>query len=402
MMDRVSDRRMAVETSNERTSRRRILRVLGVSAVVCLALLFVAPALILRFAARPPGGAVPGGTIHRLAWDQIVGVGEPLDRIPEHLELPAPLGIHILPEVLSVQDAVEWENGWILLDARLGKLHFLHPSEGLTESWGGRGEGPGELLSPVAIELQDTILWVLNRSGLALDRFSIHSGYRARKRIQGGGCMVGLARSLFSLGDGALAFLRTCPPLIPGPGSAFVEVLDTTGWASSLLELPLGNPGSRRIHPFRTPVVASWQGGLLLGTGDAPCIRELRSNGVPEDLRCLPRYDRPEVPEHEREAFESRFGGISKLGFQPIEVPDVLPWYDQLFSTGRGLLVRRIAGNEEGELVLLPREGSPVILGSVFSGPVWVGERTMILARDLMQGTEIQVVALPWAEHPMH
>jgi hypothetical protein len=315
---------------------------------------------------------------------------------PTPLELAPLMAVHILPEVLSVQDAVEGEIGWVILDRRLGKVHVLDPVEGLVRSWGRLGDGPGELRRPVALALQDTILWILNQGGISLERFSTRSGHLARRRIRGGGCTVGLAKQLIPLPEGILALLRTCPPLVPGPGTAYVERVDTTGWVTSVAKLPLGQPGSRRIHPLREALSSAWEGGLLLGTGDAPCLAKLTIEGVLAGHLCLPAYDPVPIPDEGRDDLRGRTGALIRLGFLPVDLPEAMPWFDRLFRVPQGIVVRRIRGLEARDLLFLSTEGTIFRVDALVGSDTFVGSRTLIRVRDLMQGTEIRVYPAPW------
>jgi hypothetical protein len=79
-----------------------------------------------------------------------------------------------------------------------------------------------------------------------------------------------------------------------------------------------------------------------------------------------------------------------------MDVPDRYPWFDRIFSTTRGLVVRRILGEEERDLVLLRPTGEPLVSGRVFPANTFVGEETVLAARDLLQGTEISIFPNPW------
>jgi hypothetical protein len=378
----------------EKTILKRLLVAVGAVLVLLMAL----PPVVLRLLAPTGRAQVSHPDTPPLDWEADFGSGQPWAGTPERVELPPVQNVHILPEVLSVRDAVEWKDGWILLDRRSGKIHFLDPGRGVVNSWGRRGEGPGELERPVALELQDSLLWVLNQSGFSLDRFSVHSGFRARRRIRGGGCAVGLAKGLAAGPHGMLLLLKVCPALTPGPGTALVERVDTTGWTTPLLELPLGRPGSRRIDPFRSPLFASWPGGFVLGTGDAPCLKSFTSDGTASGKVCLPDYPRVRVPEDPRGRLETRLRGIVRFGLLPVRIPDHMPWFDHLFRVHRGLVVRRIRGERERDLILLTEGGRVFRMDTSLDEGTFVGDRSLIQVRDLMEGTEIRIFPTPWAD----
>jgi hypothetical protein len=306
------------------------------------------------------------------------------------------LGSFDLPEVLSVEDAVEWQGKWILLDRRMGKVHFVEPSAGLLNSWGRKGPGPGELQDPTALAVQDSTLWVLNQRGFVLDRFSLSDGFEERHGLSGGGCAFGLSKGLASSPTGGLLSLRICPAKLPGPGTAWVEELSSDGTLRPLVSLPLGDPGSRRLHFLREPALAAGPHTLFLGTWDAPCIGQLDYRGSFLGSACLPEFRRPLTPTADRTRLENRFRQLDRLGLLPIEVPEHLPWYDRLFATARGLVVRRIRGEEERDLLLLLEGEESSVTDLLFPESTFVGEETILTARDLLQGTRIQVFPNPW------
>ena len=102
------------------------------------------------------------------------------------------------------------------------------------------------------------------------------------------------------------------------------------------------------------------------------------------------------TPKKERSDLERRFGRVMELGFLPVEVPDHLPWYDRIFVTSQGLVVRRIRGLEDRDLVLLRPDGKSLVTESLFPEITFVGERSILTVQDLLQGTRVQIFRNPW------
>ncbi len=334
----------------------------------------------------------------RLSWAQDLASHAAPPADPREVTISPMTASFVLPEVLSVEDATEWGDGWILLDRISGQIHFLHPDSGITKTLGGEGEGPGELQNPVALAVMDSTLWVVNQRGLALDRFHVGRGFGARLRIRGGGCQAGLTKDLSVLPGGEMFVLRVCPSPLVGPGTAFWERVPPDGVLEPHLVLPLGTPGSRKLHILRQPAVAARGNRTFLGTWDTPCLAELRPDGSVAGHRCLPEYDRPHTEEEDRVSLSDRFRTITRLGFLPVEIPEHLPWYDRVFATSRGPVVRRVRGEEERDLVLLPQDGRGTATRRRFPENTYVGERTILAVRDLVVGTQIQVYPNPWQE----
>ena len=332
----------------------------------------------------------------RVSWEGDLEAYGPAQETPTLSPVPPALRILTLPGVLSVEDAVEWEGGWVLLDRRSGMAHLLDTASGSIRTMGGIGPGPGELQDPVALARADSLLWILNQRGLVLDRFSLESGFQQRRGLGGGGCLAGLAKGLVALPRDDLLLLRVCPSTLPGPGTAWIESIGHEGVLSPVLSLPLGRPGSRRLHFLRQPTMAAGFGSLYLGTWDLPCIGEFDREGAVRGHRCLPDYPRPMTPKDEQSDLERRFRRITELGLLPIEVPDRLPWFDRFFATSRGLVVRRIRGMESRDLVLLPPEGGSFVTDTQFPEDTFVGEETILTVEDLLQGTRVRIFRNPW------
>jgi hypothetical protein len=337
----------------------------------------------------------------RLSWKKDLGDHPASRDEPEMVSVPPVRGSFISSDILSVEDAVQWGDVWIVLDRRSGMIHFLNSDSGVVRSLGREGPGPGEFLDPVAITLEDSVLWVLNRRGLELDRYLLGdrtttARFHSRQKLKGGGCLAGLAKAVQDLPGHGPAVLRVCPATLPGPGTAWVEAVGQDGNLSPLLSLPLGTPGSRRLILLRQPVLAADSENVFLGTWDAPCAAVLGRTGTIQGHRCLPAYDRPPTPKEKREGLERRLRWISDLGLLPMEVPSHLPWYDRAFATSHGLVFRRIRTEEERDLVLIPPDGSPIVTGQWFPESTFVGDAGILAAQDLPQGTAIKVYPSPW------
>ena len=129
-----------------------------------LAALFCLLSLSCTDAARSGDSFIEG--VRSLAWEKDFGSGKPAGGPPTPLPGVDPSWVHQLPEVLSVEDALEWKGQWILLERRLGRIHILHKEQGLLSTMGRRGLGPGEPGLP-----------------LVLSRIRVH-GLRAEKILQ--------------------------------------------------------------------------------------------------------------------------------------------------------------------------------------------------------------------------
>jgi hypothetical protein len=389
------------EKGKERKARfwRRPRSCLGLLGILVV-LYGVATAILVRRADRAFRGPEPGSVETAFSWERELGSHGPRPASDPSVPVPPgePLGDWVLPQVLSVEDASESREGWVILDRRFGKLHLLDPRRGLVKSMGREGKGPGELFAPRALAVHDTLIWLVTRNGMMLDRFSLDGGFQGRMRLGAGVCPVGLVKDLVALESGRLVLLRFCPSVTPGPGTLWLEDLHPSGRVTPLLSLALSEPDDRRLHPFRMPVLARRGEDVVLGTFDAPCLLFIRPDdpGAPPRRSCLPDYRRPAVPTADRESLGRKFEHITRLGFDALRVPEKLPWLDGVFGIGRGVVARRMQGTERRDLVLLPSEGEARVYDLPVTERTFVGEETILVANDRLQGTEIRIYTNPW------
>jgi hypothetical protein len=336
-----------------------------------------------------------------LSWGQDLGEISPATGEAEAVSVPPSPRRFVSAEILSVEDAVQWGDEWIVLDRRLGRIHFIDPGSERVSSLSREGPGPGELQDPVSLAVEDSALWVLNRRGLQLDRHSLGEGpsdvhFLSRRTLSGGGCLAGLTKALEILPGFGLAVLRICPGALSGPGTAWIESVGEDGKLTPVLSLPLGTPGSRRLHLLRQPVLTATADHFFMGTWDAPCVAVFDGLGALSEHRCLPEYDRPPTPAEERSGLERRLGWVSDLGFLPMEIPSHLPWYDRVFATSRGLVFRRVRAESARDLVLVGPDGQMASTNRWFPENTFVGEREILVAEDLPEGTSLTFFPNPW------
>lgn len=391
MTERPREDRMS--RNHPRMSRKKLLLLLLLGSVLLLVTGSAGLTWLTLRVHRPPR---PPDSGKEISWQTRLGSHRASDQLATRVTMPPAIATYVFREVLSVEDAVEWDEGWVLLDSRGGQLHLLRFGTGRLESLGREGEGPGELKDPVALALQDSLLWVLNERGFSLDLFHLPSRFVERTRLEGGGCFAGLAKGLVALGSGRLYLLRICPAVLPGPGTAWVEAINADGTLLPLVSMTLGEAGSRRLHLGRQPIATGVGGTLFLGTGDAPCLQEIEEDGTLREVRCLPEYNRPATPPEEVTGLEARLKGISRLGLLPIHVPEFLPWYDRAFTTSQGPVLRRLQGPTDRDLVLLGSDGRDWVAVKTLPALTFVGEETVLAATELLQGTRIQIYPNPW------
>lgn len=382
----------AAGNPNRRGGGGRFIVMVPAGCLTALLLAFLLSWISLRFLPKADTTSVS----RNLSWEADLAAHGPASSEVDSISTAGLVGVFTAPGVLSVEDAVEGDGEWVLLDRRQGKLHFLDTESGRVRSVGREGQGPGELRDPVALAMSDSHLWVLNQRGMMLDRFSREGDFQARSRIQGGACLVGLAQDLLASPGDSLLLLRVCPPSLPGPGSAWIEAVSHEGELTPRVSLALGRFGSRRLTLFRTPAMAAGSRGWFLGSWDAPCVAELSLSTGGARRRCLPAFPRAQTPPSGQEKLRRRFSRLPDLGLLPVEVPDLLPWFDRLFVIPQGLVIRRIRGEDLRDLVLLDSLGAASVLDRLLPENTFMGDHTVLATRDMLEGTQIQIFRNPW------
>jgi hypothetical protein len=146
--------------------------------------------------------------------------------------------------------------------------------------------------------------------------------------------------------------------------------------------------------------MAAGNGRIFIGTWDAPCIGDYSIRGEASAEWCLPDFKRASPSPGEKGKLESRFRRLTALGLLPIQIPDLLPWYDRIFFAQGGLVVRRIRGEEERDLVFLKKGAPPVVTEAGLPRRTFAGRETVLTAEDLLQGARIRIFPSPWHRRP--
>ncbi len=296
-------------------------------------------------------------------------------------------------DLLSVTDAVPAGEGWVLLDGRSASWLLIDGSGMRVVSGGGRGRGPGELDSPAAIALLGDTLVVVERTLGTLERYRLDGTVVDRVRLPTEGCEVGFVRRAV-VARGFLHLLRECLGGAGGGSRLRVERWEPEGRRTALLhERPWRDPSAGT--PFRPgrPVLAGEGDRLLFGDAQDGCLRSLPP-AVQEEV-CHP--DPPEAPltRREQEALE-RARRVASLSGLRLEAPPHRVPFDEVFLLPGGRTVFRTVLEEDARRLDLLEPGGRSVTWPIEAG-LWtrVGPRSILLAREGADGTEIRLLPLP-------
>lgn len=306
----------------------------------------------------------------------------------------------LLPDVHAVSDAVETEDGWILLDARNERLHALDRSGAPRWSAGGEGRGPGELFRPTAITVVDSTVVVADARGSSLDRFDLDGAFVGRTQLRVTDCQGNLVRGIGPWRHGAVILLRLCLEPSTGQMQARADRVGPDGASTTLAAVPLKNLRQPGDDLFAEGVLAAREPRVYLGTTTSRCVRIVRigpgnreAMTDPPDSLCLPDAPPVPVPEAERRRAEealSRRPLARVLGLRP---PEDLPPFDRIFPSDSGLVFRTLTSIVGRALVRLEPGGGSGRLPVPASEHTFVGSRSILVSWQEMAGTALRIVS---------
>jgi hypothetical protein len=148
------------------------------------------------------------------------------------------------------------------------------------------------------------------------------------------------------------------------------------------------------FRPERYPVLAAHGDRLYLGIAPERCLDALDPGGEALERSCHPEDDPPALPDSLKDAFRALDDRIRAVG-GTLAVPERYPPFDRLHLVGGRLAFRAVLDDDLRALdvvedggrlrrVLLPR-----------GVRVFTGGRSLLLARELLEGTAFAVAPLP-------
>jgi hypothetical protein len=304
----------------------------------------------------------------------------------EVTEAPRAEAWRIHASVLSAREGAPLGTGWVVLDDRSSRLHFLDDTLGLVRSVGGRGDGPGELRRPVHLAvLGDTLVGVLDGPGRRIDLFSPEGTFVTRIATRVPGCPMGLSRDLVADPSGAFVLQGICGFFEPRWLATRVGL---DGSSSRIASASLRAPGG--LAPPIGRAVVAWRAGLWFAGPDG-CLRILGgapAGGVPAAVACLPEAPPVEVPDSLRDALRSGRSG------RALVLPRTWPPIVSAAWSAEGPLLTLADTVQGGSRALLRRDGTLLVL----RGPhiVTPGPGGLLLARDFLEGTGLR--SIPWSD----
>jgi len=300
--------------------------------------------------------------------------------------------------VLSVNDAIELDRGWIILDIRAHRIHLLNHDGEVVRSIGREGEGPGELDLPRALVVDPQGFGVVDVRGSRLDRFSADGDYLETRLLSSDGCLQGgtLVAASGSPDDDAPLFLAfRCASGVTGVVSMTVERITPDGTTTQvggrrLFDLASGDGGV-----LSAPLFSERNGTVAFGSSTDPCLTLIDATGD-ESTVCHPHPEPVPLPIAERLKFDSLATALeARLPGSRLPTPEVLPFIEAVFLSPSGLFVRRVLGTHARLLERIgPGMDQAVRLMIPPHDASWVGNNSVLAIWETETGTAIGIFPL--------
>ncbi|MCY4573780.1 MAG: hypothetical protein OXF01_13370 [Gemmatimonadetes bacterium] len=306
----------------------------------------------------------------------------------------APPAARLYPEVLSVGSAVLHQGVWFALDHRDARIHRIGSDGTHLGSFGGRGEGPGELrrnIGPIAMH-GDSIA-VLDRWGVHLYQFD--GTPVADWRVEDDHCFAPAIVDMASSPSGLL-FVARCSESAGTEPRPRVVLAEGRGPARTLVTDTADVTEVRWDRGF--PRMAAHPRGFVFGyTGDE-CLGLFDLEGAPLERICHDWMDRVPFPEDEADAYMNDVGARARSQGLRVHRPESYPPFIEFSVAGGERLVYLASISQESSrgVRLLTRGpgGRQVVLPIPEGANLGVSGGSVLAAWNDLEGIRIQFYSL--------
>ena len=296
----------------------------------------------------------------------------------------------LVPEVLSVTDAVARDSIWLVLDALGHQVHRISPKKGLLGSFGREGSGPGEFGHTVAIVAHgDSVVVVGNEILHLFTPTGEHITDRHVRVSSDLDCLGGRTADAVSLRIGLILLVHCYKRDGSLAQHAVIETAD--GFLRSLARYE-SRPGVIDWSSIST-VLESHERGFLFGSPYDNCLRVISPSGQRLDEVCHEWLRRAPVPDR----FERRMNELKKRAAQiglRVQVPDLSPPFVGVSVTDVDQIVYHVVLSKEVELgtlglVTLGAAREVVSLRVPQAQVLFLHDSLLLVARHELEGVRI-------------
>jgi len=287
-----------------------------------------------------------------------------------------------------VRDVAAGNGVWYVLDEAAPTVHMLDAGGAWLGNFGRAGEGPGELLRPMAIAVGRGAVAVADAGRGRMHLYGPDGRYRDYRRIAAPGCQA--ARPVdVAAGETTFLLLVEC---VSGRSVEHHVVAVGDGPSRLVVRRSL-DAGTRPILDFgATYVLSEHPRGFVFGDAQDDCLGIYALDGAQLDRAChewLARTRLPAGKKRELEAALERRG--SSVTFR---MPDSFSPFDRVFWDD-ARLVYRVLEEEASRLAARGGEGGAEAFGGVPAAPwLFVADGTALAAWDDVGGARIALYPL--------
>lgn len=293
-------------------------------------------------------------------------------------------------EILGVSDGLSVEGRWYLTDPRTHRIHILSRDGVRSRSFGGPGDGPGELTAPMHIAATSDRIWVADIREPRLTVYDFGGEYIEVIPLPTLNCVPGTVSELASIGE-ELIVVRSC--LDPVQGVSYpIQRVDADRHIETLPISPLLLTGGPTMEPRYVVVALVVAGGtdrLYLADGLQQCVHTFDRSGDALRRHCFDGLMAASIPRSDRERLRAGIEEVSQ-GFS-VDVPEHYPYFDRMAVREGTLWVRHPLDRNRAVWVDGRSEAADPSLAVPGDAFTTVSDDRLLVAIPRREGTEIRV-----------
>ncbi len=304
----------------------------------------------------------------------------------------APGHAKLYPQIAVVSDVAGGNDVWYVLDATTPTVHMVGADGAWLGAFGRKGEGPGELLWPVAVAVGGDAVAVADARRQEVHVYDALDGtYRNSRRIETSGCTMVRPVDIAARETTFLLLLECMSVERPAASLSFerqVAALDD----GAFRPLARRRPDAGTMDFGATYVLSEHPRGFVFGDAQDDCLGVYDLDGAQLDRACHDWLVRTPLPAGKRRELETAFKRRSSL--VSVRIPDSVPAFDRVFWDDERL-VYRVLQEEGSHLAARGGEGGAEALGGVPAAPwLFVASGTALAAWDEVEGARIALYPL--------
>ncbi len=296
----------------------------------------------------------------------------------------------LYPQIATVSDVAGGNGVWYVLDATTPTVHMLDGDGARLGAFGRKGEGPGELLGPVAVAVGSDAVAVADGRRHRVHFYALDGMYRNSRRIEAPDCAVARPMDIATW-ETTFLILMECMSVERPAASLSVERQVAALDDGALRPLVHRRQDAGTMDFGATWVLSEHPSGFVFGDAQDDCLGIYDLDGVQLDRAChdwLARTPWPPGKKRELEAALERRGSLVS-----VRMPDSFPPFDRVFWDDERLVYRVLEG-EGSHLAARGGEGGAETLGVPAAPWLFVADGTALAAWDEVEGPRIALYPL--------